>query len=167
MEFNITTEIEKTINAMIQGPRGLQFARLYSKYSNIINFTIIYAIGMFLYTVLLNLNMFVAIAVLLLWTYSMTVGPLGHIWGFKIHKEKDIFTPKTKKLESEWKKIHEKPTTVEYREVHSNVEKIDTPDGPLLAEPNKDIIVRDASGKQHLIKKEIFDQTYESEEPKK
>jgi len=83
MEIDITQEIEKTILSMFKGPKGKQAAKLYRKYFSIINFTIIYGIGMLLYNTLFDLNMFVAFIAMIFWTWSMTVGPLGRIWGFK------------------------------------------------------------------------------------
>lgn len=157
MEFDITDQIEKTINATIKGPRGVQIANIYHKYSNIINFCIVYGIGIFLYTTLQNLNFFLAIIVALLWTYVMTIGPLGHIWGFKTSKQTP--PPVPPKPKSPWKK-GEKKTIVQYREAKSNVEKIDTPEGPKYAEQDKDYVMLDPSGKEVSIKKEELEATY-------
>ena|SRR5208282_3603054 len=91
MELNFTSMIEKGINSLIKGPRGVQIANLYNKYSNQTNFAIVCIIGLLLYYISnpifyhgfgwigSGISLFIA----WIWTYVMSVGSLGYMWGFK------------------------------------------------------------------------------------
>lgn len=157
--MDITTEIEKTIKSMFKGPRGDQVANLYHKYSSLINFTIIYGIGILLNTFLVNLNSFLGIIIALVWTWVMTVGPLGHLWGFKPTPEKKK-REEVKPINEKWKKGVKKQT-IKYREVENNTEKIETPEGPMYAEASKDYVIQDEKGNLYPISKKQLDETYE------
>jgi hypothetical protein len=91
MEINFTTMIEKGLNSIAKGTKWTRIANLYAKYSIQINFAIVYLIGFLLYFFTAPLfasgfsifgsaiSLFIAGA----WTYVMTVGSFGYMWGFK------------------------------------------------------------------------------------
>lgn len=91
MEINIPGMIEKTLKDLIGGQRGTQIARLYRKFWNPINFAIIGLIGVAVYYVTFGIFqallgwfgslLSIGIAGCLVW--SMSLGPLCHLWGFK------------------------------------------------------------------------------------
>jgi cytoskeletal protein RodZ len=110
---------------------------------------------------LLNFNSIIAVIVMLFWMWSMTVGPFGHLWGFKTPKE----TSKPVKSKSEWKK-GKKITEIEYRDVHSNTEKIETPEGTKYAEQTEDYIIRESDGKETPIKKKELEKMFDIEDEK-
>ena len=160
--MSITNQIEKTISATIKGTRGAQIANLYHKYAMLINSMIVCAIGLWLYIIISlllgSLGFIFGFIVAWMWIYINIVGPLAHFWGFDTQKQKEI--PKLPlKPKSEWKKA-EKKTIVQYRDVQSNTEKIETSEGPKYAEQGKDVVMLDSSGKEVPIKKEELEATY-------
>lgn len=91
MEINIPKMIEKTLKDLIGGQKGVQIAKLYQKYWNPINFTIIGLIGVAIYYIIAGIFqvllgwfgdlLSIGIAGFCVW--SMCLGPFCHWWGFK------------------------------------------------------------------------------------
>lgn len=97
MDFNITkivaTSIEELVDLLIgkEKGRGKSLSKLYLKNSLIINFGIIFGLGMLIQSSMSDvfgriLEDWVAspLAILsnIFWCYIMTVGPMGYLWGF-------------------------------------------------------------------------------------
>jgi hypothetical protein len=62
---------------------------------------------------------------------------------------------------SVWKKARKKPIIVEFREVVRPYELIETLEGTLAADPEKDYIIKGVNGEIYPIKKTIFSLSYE------
>ena len=60
-----------------------------------------------------------------------------------------------------WGKARKKPVVVEFREVWSGGESIETREGILKAYPVSDFIIRGVEGEEYPIKKDIFFKTYD------
>lgn len=157
--MDVTDLIEKSIAGMF-GQRGVGFAKLYRRYCNFINSCAVYLLGTLLYTSLAGFNIILAILVLLLWNWSMTTGPLGKLWGFNIKKEY-VSPVVVSKATTKWKR-GEKRETIEYREVEPNVEIVATDSGSASASAEKDVIVRDATGKVSTMSKHEFLSKYDT-----
>lgn len=100
MEFNITSSVENLIVTLIGGGWGRMIAKYYRQSSIPINFAIVLGLGILIQTSLAGiggmfgsiLSYFAAFA----WDYLMTVGPMGHIWGFGIALPPPVKKPKKK-----------------------------------------------------------------------
>ena len=60
-----------------------------------------------------------------------------------------------------WKLARKKPVVIEFREVNSEKEIIETREGTLTAYKNKDFIIRGVEGELYPITKTTFHKTYE------
>jgi len=61
----------------------------------------------------------------------------------------------------EWKKCRKKPIVVEFREVRGEKETIETREGILTANRDKDLIIRGLRGEIYPIGKDIFRKSYD------
>ena len=99
MNFDLTQIVAKLIEDLIdllfgkEKGKGRGYSILYLKNSAIINFSIIFGIGMLIQSSASGvfqgiLEEWIAspLAILsnILWCYIMTVGPMGHLWGFNL-----------------------------------------------------------------------------------
>jgi hypothetical protein len=155
--MGFTDIIEKTIAGMF-GARGVGLSRLYRKHYSFANACIVYLIGVFLYLTLSGLNIVIGIVVMLLWNWSMTIGPLGRLWDFGVTR---TYVQPVTKVPDKWKK-GEKKEVIEYREIEPNAEVVTTDAGIENADPAKHVVVRDASGKLSVMSKEEFRAKYDT-----
>lgn len=95
MEINLTRIVEKTLKDLIGGEKGIKVARLYHKYWNPINFTIIGLLGVAVYYVTVGIfqvllgwfGSLISIGIAGFCVWSMSVGPFCHLWGYKKQNE--------------------------------------------------------------------------------
>jgi len=60
-----------------------------------------------------------------------------------------------------WRKARKKPIIIEFRGPISEIEKVRTREGILVAKKGEDFIIKGIEGELYPIKKEIFYKTYE------
>jgi hypothetical protein len=64
-----------------------------------------------------------------------------------------------------WGKAKKRRVEIEFREVHGNLETVETKNGPVVARKGFDYVIRGVDGEQYPIDRNIFDQTYEVTQP--
>lgn len=86
--MDLTDAIKIGIQDLVGGTKGVKAGNIYAKFSSLINFAIIYGLSFLINNLLSNFNSILSIIVALLFGWVMTVGPLGHLWGFKTKQTK-------------------------------------------------------------------------------
>ncbi|MCK4423297.1 MAG: hypothetical protein KAV18_04420 [Candidatus Omnitrophica bacterium] len=106
MEFDLTTFIAKMITDVIgKGKWARLIVKIYMQYYVILNFAIVLGVGVLIQTVVSGINMpfgvLLGYASAFIWDFLMTVGPLGHIWGFNLKGYEKIVDKSIKSKEEE------------------------------------------------------------------
>jgi len=108
MKFDITQIVAVSIEELVdlvfgkEKRRGKSFSKIYLKNAAIVNFGIIFGLGMLIQSSMSDVFgrilenwMASPLAILsnILWCYIMTVGPMGHLWGFNKEKPLEVEIP--------------------------------------------------------------------------